>query len=166
MPCSCNAGRMRSGAVSASVPAISAPIKRSGAITRRIGRRDSEASPINVLAKPWPTKMPAIRRMPVPALPQSSGAVGACNCRRPTPVIRSSVRLSVRTCAPIACIIFAVWTVSSPGKKPLIRLSPVARAPNSAARWLMDLSPSTNSVPRILVAGSAIKSICCFTLPI
>ena len=53
-----------------------APIFDSGSITRRIGRFDSDSSPISVESNDWPASNPVSRRMPVPALPQSIGARG------------------------------------------------------------------------------------------
>ena len=35
----------------------------------------------------------------------------------------------------------AVRSTSSPVRRPVIRVSPIARAPNIRARWLIDLSP-------------------------
>ena len=43
---------------------------------RRIGRRDSEASPTRVDKKGWAATTPASMRMVLPELPQSSGAGG------------------------------------------------------------------------------------------
>ena len=47
---------------------------------RRIGRRESEASPTRVDIKGWAATTPPSMRMVLPELPQSSGAAGA---RRP-----------------------------------------------------------------------------------
>ena len=43
-------------------------------MTRRIGRRDSDASPISVVVNGCPASTPASRRIVVPELPASSGA--------------------------------------------------------------------------------------------
>ena len=57
-------------------PEILAPILRSGSTMRFIGRPDSDASPIRRLVKGCPARTPAMRRMAVPELPQSSGSSG------------------------------------------------------------------------------------------
>jgi len=41
---------MDSGAVPAALVSMSAPMRAKGSVTRRMGRRDREASPTNVLA--------------------------------------------------------------------------------------------------------------------
>src|SRR5438034_8707347 len=43
---------------------------RSGSVTRRIGRRRSDASPVRVAANGWPARMPSMSRAVVPELPQ------------------------------------------------------------------------------------------------
>ena len=43
-------------------------------MTRRIGRRESDASPTNRLENGCPARIPAISRMVVPELPASSGS--------------------------------------------------------------------------------------------
>ena len=43
-------------------------------MTRRIGRRDSDASPTSVAENGWPASTPASSRIVVPELPASSGA--------------------------------------------------------------------------------------------
>ncbi len=57
-----------------SVASIRAPIRSSGSITRRIGRRDSEASPTKVVENGVPASTPDRSRIVVPELPQSSSA--------------------------------------------------------------------------------------------
>ena len=55
-----------------------APICSSGTVTRRIGRRRSDASPVSVArGTRWPASMPSSSRVVVPELPQSSTSVGA-----------------------------------------------------------------------------------------
>ncbi len=54
-----------------------APISASGVVTRRIGRRRSEASPVSVARKRWPASRPSRSRVVVPELPQSSVRSGA-----------------------------------------------------------------------------------------
>ena len=75
--------RTRSGAWP-SVVSTSAPIRRSGAATRSIGRGVSDSSPVSVNSPAWPARTPAPRRMSVPALRQSTGP--ARRPRRPTPL--------------------------------------------------------------------------------
>ena len=54
-----------------------APIAVSGSITRRIGRRRSDSSPVTVVRNGRPARSPASRRIVVPELPASSGTDGA-----------------------------------------------------------------------------------------
>ena len=58
-------------------PVILAPICRSGSTTRAIGRLLSEASPVMTEKIGWPASSPAIRRIVVPELPQSSGRIAS-----------------------------------------------------------------------------------------
>ena len=62
-----------------SVAVISAPILRSGSITRFIGRRDSDSSPIISLVNGCAATMPDSIRMVEPELPQSRAVLGARN---------------------------------------------------------------------------------------
>jgi hypothetical protein len=64
-----------------------APIIPSGSMTRRIGRRDSDSSPIIVDVNGWAARIPASMRIVVPEFPASSGADGERNWRRPRPSI-------------------------------------------------------------------------------
>ena len=66
-----------------SAAAIRAPIAASGAITRRIGRRDSDTSPIIRLVNGAAARMPASSRIVVPELPQSMSPAAGEN--RPAP---------------------------------------------------------------------------------
>src|SRR5437016_2632253 len=56
-----------------------APIFVSGSITRRMGRRERELSPIISLANGWPATMPDNIRIVDPEFPQSSVSDGAFN---------------------------------------------------------------------------------------
>ena len=78
-----------------------APICRSGAATRSMGRRISEASPTSVLAKGWPASSPIDRRMAVPALPMSSAAAAACSPRA-APLHDDAGRSGRSICTPSA----------------------------------------------------------------
>ena len=83
----------RGQAALARTPRPSAPICSSGSATRSMGRRESEASPVNSVSQSNPATNPASSRMEVPEFPQSSGSgrlvqataapVDAPRCRRP-----------------------------------------------------------------------------------
>ena len=62
-----------------------APIWRSGAATRPIGRRVSEASPRISVSNGRPARRPNRRRIVVPELPQSSASAAACSPRETDP---------------------------------------------------------------------------------
>ena len=62
---------------------------------RRIGRRDSERSPVSVVTNGCAATTPASMRIVLPELPQSSVSVGACSPRTPRPAMRTSGRLIV-----------------------------------------------------------------------
>jgi len=65
---------MRSGAVE---PSMRAPISRKGSVTRAIGRRERDSSPVRVAVSPGTAeRMPQRNRMVVPLLPQSRGKAG------------------------------------------------------------------------------------------
>ena len=66
-------------------PAIVAPIARSGFTTRPIGRRLIDSSPVRIVKKSCPANSPAIKRIPVPELPQSMGPNGSVNPHMPLP---------------------------------------------------------------------------------
>ena len=61
------------------------PCARAASMTRRIGRRDSDASPTSVAENGCPASTPASRRIVVPELPASSGADGEQSCPKPRP---------------------------------------------------------------------------------
>src|SRR5207237_175187 len=65
---------------------MSAPISRSGAITRFIGRFCRESSPVSLEEKSWPASMPARSRIVVPEFPASNARQLLCNPRAPRPV--------------------------------------------------------------------------------
>ncbi len=90
---------------------------------------------------------PIRSRVEVPELPMSSAADG---CRSPpTPTPQTCQRpVGPRSMpAPIARNAPAVACTSSPSRSPSITVSPTASAPNISARWLIDLSPGTVTVP-------------------
>jgi hypothetical protein len=88
-----------------------APMVASGAITLAIGRADKEASPVSSLAKRWPASSPASSRIPVPALPQSSGsALGRSPCK-PTPCTTREPGEGVSMRTPSCCRMRAVARV-------------------------------------------------------
>src|SRR3984885_7204308 len=55
---------------------ICAPMAESGLITRSIGRRESDSSPIISLVKDWPETIPLNIRIVEPEFPQSSALDG------------------------------------------------------------------------------------------
>ena len=72
---------------------------------------------------------------------------------RPPPLDRS-------TSAPSAVTAFAVAATSSASSRPVMRVTPVARAPRINARWEIDLSPGTLIRPERRADGLAVKG--CF----
>src|SRR5207247_689535 len=54
-----------------STASMLAPIRSSGAMTRLIGRRESDESPTSLDENRWPARMPARSRIVVPELPAS-----------------------------------------------------------------------------------------------
>ena len=74
-----------------------------------------------------------------------------CRARRPVrvrppmprPATRQMPSASCVTSAPRARMAAAVRSTSSPVSRPVMRVSPIASAPNIRARWLIDLSPGT-----------------------
>ena len=135
------------GSIPPGLAVNSAPIWRSGSITRPIGRLDRLASPMKVAVSRWLATSPINNRVEVPLLPMSSAPDGCIRPPTPTPLtvqLPSQVR---SICAPMARIAAAVASTSSPSSKPEILLSPTASALNISARCEMDLSPGTLSVP-------------------
>ena len=128
-----------------SPPANRAPIRSSGAVTRRIGRFDSEASPVSVTLNPaTPAHAPSSKRAAVPLLPQSTGSLGEVHtapvtCHSPGPT-RSTVAPSAATARPVA-------STSSLSSSPVIRVVPFASAPRINARCEQLLSPGMFALP-------------------
>ena len=122
-------------------PTKRAPIARSGVVTRAIGRRHSDSSPVKKLVKGWVATSPIKRRAPVPELPRSSTASGSASPPSPTPcmVHAPSALRSIGT--PRRRSARAVLSTSSPSSKPAMRVVPTATAPKISARCDTDLSP-------------------------
>ncbi len=76
--------RTVSGSPSPACSVKRAPIRASGTVTRRIGRRRSEASPVSVAAKRCPASRPSSSRVVVPELPQSRVAPAGAGGHGPT----------------------------------------------------------------------------------
>ena len=108
-----------------------------------------EASPVSVLSKACPLKIPAIRRVVVPLLPASRIWEGADRPRSPFPWIRISSGFS-SIWIPRRRKHSMVERQSAPRRKFRTAVVPSAREPNMTARWEMDLSPGTESSPRML----------------
>ncbi len=123
-----------------------APIRLSGSMTRRIGRRRSESSPVSVVEKGRPARRPASNRAVVPELPASSGPSGELNppAPRPLTVMASPER---ENCPPRPSRHESVDRQSAPGANPRITDRPAAIAARIAYRWAIDLSPGTCSEP-------------------
>ena len=113
MPCS-RPPEIRSGAQS-SVATISAPILRSGSITRFMGRRESDSSPISSLVKGCAATMPDSMRMVEPELPQFRALLGACNSG-PMPSMMTAPSSSRSTVQPKARTHPRVLLQSAPGE--------------------------------------------------
>ena len=133
-----------------------APMRDSGSITRCIGRRRSEASPVMKLVKGWLARMPESRRAEVPELPSSSTSAGSRPPPTPKPRIRQVASpASCTTSAPSARKAAAVHSTSSPSSRPRTVVSPSARAPNISARCETDLSPGARTRPFRQATGRA-----------
>src|SRR5438046_10235272 len=68
---------IRNGGCPPSLASSLAPIAVSGVITRAIGRRESDSSPMSSLVNSWPARIPLSIRIVEPELPQSSGDTDA-----------------------------------------------------------------------------------------
>ena len=123
-----------------------APMRESGRITRSMGRRQSDASPVTWASSGWVARRPITSRAPVPELPKSSTAPGSA--RPPTPA-PSTIQApsSSRIPAPSAASADAVRSTSSASRSPSMRVRPTALAPMISARCEIDLSPGTRMRP-------------------
>jgi hypothetical protein len=122
-------------------------------MTRRIGRRRSDASPVTKAVNGWVARMPSSSRAEVPELPRSMTSPGSARPPSPTPSTRHCPSASRTISAPIARNAAAVASTSSPSNRPRISVRPIARAPNISARCEIDLSPGTDIVPDNGAAG-------------
>jgi hypothetical protein len=163
MPCSLRPPRTRKGGRPSCV-SISAPIFASGSVMRRIGRLDRDSSPTNVLSNACPANKPASSRMPVPALPQSSGLSDARKPCKPTPWTMRSPEEGASIRTPSCASTAAVARVSSPSRKPRMCDVPSAIAESIIDRCDTDLSPGTTTSPCKAVAGWLIQSRRCAPL--
>ena len=123
---------------------------------RFIGRFWMEESPVSVVSKVWPLKMPEISRVVVPELPASNTSEGADSPCKPFPCtkMRSGV-FSISM--PSFWKQLIVERQSAPCKKFVTSVVPCAIAPNITLRWEIDLSPGTVTSPRsALLAVSSI----------
>jgi hypothetical protein len=131
---------------------ICAPINFNGSIIRRIGRDESDESPVKVALNFCPASKPASMRIVDPLLPQLSGWLGSLNPPNLTPAIETRP-CSLITGTPNACKQLKVeaqsWLVEKFSNSDV----PVAIAARIAARCDIDLSPGSDIEPRILLAG-------------
>ena len=134
-------------------PRNCAPKRDKGVMTRPIGRRRSDASPVTNAVNGWLARMPRRSRAEVPELPRSITSSGSA--RPPTPTPSTSQRPSSARVisAPIARSAAAVASTSSPSRSPVISVRPMASAPNISARCEIDLSPGTATTPASGAAG-------------
>ncbi len=125
----------------------SAPMRDKGSVTRRIGRRESDASPMKVAVTAWLATSPISSRVEVPELPISSALAGCSSPPTPTPLTIHTPSSRRTISAPMARSAPAVAWTSSPSSRPSMRLSPMLSAENMSARCEIDLSPGTRTRP-------------------
>ena len=124
-----------------------APNCSSGPITRCIGRRRNDASPVRNAVRSWLASNPTNNRAPVPALPMSSTSAGSAKPPTPTPSTCQTPSARRSTCAPKARMAWAVARMSSPSSRPVMHVVPTAKPPSINERWEIDLSPATLTLP-------------------
>src|SRR5712691_1607212 len=135
--------RIRSGGVCSGPSAtMSAPIFRSGAITRSIGRRERAALPTRRLSNVCPASKPASSRMVVPEFPQSISSLGGTSTRF-FPCTMSTSGSGCSILIPKARNALTVCMQSSLGRNPRSVHAPLDNAAMIAARCEMLLSPGT-----------------------
>jgi hypothetical protein len=119
---------------------------------RLIGRLRREGSPVIVDVNRWPASIPAIRRIVVPLLPQSSGWAGAVKPCFPFPTTATLLPFrSINT--PSLRKHSIVAAQSTLDAKLLIRESPSAIDASIIARCEIDLSPGRLIAPSMCFDG-------------
>src|SRR6266576_5096828 len=119
-----------------------APISRSGAITRSMGRRERPASPTRRLSNVCPESRPARSRIVVPEFPQLMSFLGGVRTRFfPWTISVSGAGCSILT--PKARMALTVRMQSSLGRKPPRVHTPLDKAAMITARCEILLSPGT-----------------------
>jgi hypothetical protein len=126
-------------------PSKTAPIWLSGSATLSIGRFCKDWSPLTIAEKACPAKTPSNSLAVVPELPASKTERGSSR-RIFLPSISRRLLLSVIETPKLRRQLI-VERQSSASKKPLTSVMPRAKAPIMAARWVIDLSPGTDSSP-------------------
>src|SRR6266568_7430266 len=116
-----------------------------------IGRRESDSSPASSLVNFCPARMPLNMRIVEPEFPQSSVALGVCNCS-PRPWITTEAPFLSHS-TPSARRHPRVLAQSAPVEKFSSLVLPSAIAPSMAYRCEMDLSPGRRMDPEIVFAG-------------
>ena len=129
-------------------PSMCAPISRSGATTRSMGRRAIDSSPDSTVSRVQAAAHPASSRIPVPELPTSTTPAGSCSRPGPPSTTTAPPGGRRRPSAPKARH-GRQGVRGRPGRStgPSGWDRPSARAASSRARWEMDLSPGTRSRP-------------------
>ena len=127
---------------------MAAPIFSSGAMMRPIGRLLSDSSPNMREVKGRAANTPAIRRIPVPELPQSISCAGAVGFIPVPTSVKFCGASPGSTCAPSCCMARRVLRQSSLHRKLRTCMLPCAKAPRIATRCEMLLSPGTRMQPR------------------
>ncbi len=90
-------------------------MRASGSITRRMGRRCNEPSPVSVESNRCPLSTPASRRIVVPEFPASSGPLARRNPASPAPVMATMATAGEADLVPAAAPPFsAMFSTSAP----------------------------------------------------
>ncbi len=147
-----------------SMESMRAPMRARGSITWRIGRRQSDASPVMVVVNGWAATTPVSRRMVVPEFAASSAMEGRSRPPSPRPTM-STERPSCgppsrsRTSTPRARRQASVAVASAPGANHVKRDRPSASEASSAYRCEIDLSPGGRTRPRTKRAGETSSAV-------